>query len=672
MIYIRQSDPQQVRHHQESTDLQYGLLELGVALGWPRDRVRIIDDDLGKTGRVPEARIGFEQLVSEVALGHVGLVIGVEMSRLARNNQDWYRLFDMCAVVETLLADRDGVYDARDPNDRMLLGMKGLMSEMELHLMRGRLERGRLNKAARGALFIAPRIGYVHLPDGTCDLEPDEEARAVVRLVFQKFDELGAADAVFRYLREHQLRLPIRPHTGPHRGRLEWRDATHGAVAGILRHPNYAGVYVYGHRPVQRAAAGAASRPPQEQWKVFLRDKLPAYISWDQYLAHQKQLRDNRSRPDTPGTPRPGSALLAGLVVCGRCGRRLQVHYHGRGAREASYLCERATDLGRTDSCQGLQAGVLDELVTQQVLGALEPAALELSLQAADEVQRERERLDQRWQKQLERAAYDASRAERQYHAVEPENRLVARTLEQRWEAALRDHQQRQEEYARFQQRQALPPSPAERTAVERLARDLPALWRAPEVTPAERSQIVRCLLERVEVQVQNASEQVDVSLHWQGGFTSQHVLVRPVGHYTQLRDYDHLLERVRQLRADGVPARTIAERLQAEGFHPPRRECFTADMVRHLGRGGCRAERSDQEWDMASLSRRLLVPETRLRDWIRRGWVPARKCGGRWIAWADAAELERLRQLSAFQQTHGRFHPYPPELTSPRLHPAS
>jgi DNA invertase Pin-like site-specific DNA recombinase len=673
-VYIRQSDPRQILHHQESTDVQYALVELAVALGWPRDRVMVIDEDLGKTARLPNHRQGFNRLLNEVALGHVGLIVGVDMSRLARTNQEWYRLFDLCAMVDTRLADRDAVYDARDPNDRMLLGMKSIMSEMELHTMRGRLQRGRMNKAARGELFIASRVGYVILPDGMMDIDPDEEVQAVVRLVFEKFDELGTYRAVFRYLREQQIRLPIRPHTGPQRGCLQWREATATTLENILRHPIYAGVYAHGRIPAasRPAAANGEPCPPQQEWKVFLPDKLPAYISWEKYLENRRRLHANRTLCDTPGMPRNGSALLGGLVVCGRCGRRFQPQYHGRGGRDAYYCCNTAVDVGRTDPCPGIKVCVLDNLVAQQVLLALEPASLELSLEAARNVQRERERLDQHWRQQLQRAAYEASRAERQYEAVEPENRLVARTLEQRWEAALCRQRQLQEDYARFQQQQPLPPTAAQCAVIERLASDIPALWHSTEITSAERGQIVRCLLRRVKVHVERDSEHVDVTLHWQGGFTSQHALLRPVAHYTQLRDYDRLLKRVSQLWSEGEAAREIARRLDAEGFRPPRAEHFTPEMVRRLWRRSRRGDLSDHEWRMSSLSRRLSIPETRVRDWIRRGWVHARKSGRTWIAWADSEELRRLTQLSLHQQANGRFHRYPAELTTPKQRPGS
>lgn len=669
VVYVRQSNPQQVLDHRESTDLQYALRDLAVALGWAPERVMIIDDDLGKTARLPDTRSGFERLFSEVALKHVGLILGVEMSRLARNHQDWYRLFDCCAVVDTLLADRDGVYDATDPNDRMLLGLKGIMSEMELHTMRGRLERGRLNKAARGALFIALPIGYLVRPDGAADMDPDEEVRAVVRLVLQKFDELGTAYAVFAYLRQHGIRLPIRPHTGPNRGRLEWRDATLSTVSGMLRHPTYAGAYVYGRRRQVLRPDGSKTtgRLPRDQWKVFLPDTLPAYISWEKYLENQQRLARNRSGPETPGTPRGGVALLGGRVVCGRCGRRLQVHYHGRGPRDVYYECERAAKLGLTESCHGIKASVLDELVARQVLTALEPASLQLSLEAAADVERERQRLHEHWRKRRDRAAYEASRAERQYQLVEPENRLVARTLEASWETLLREQRRVQEEYARFRADQPLPPTPHECAAIRRLAWDIPALWHGAEMTHAERTELLRCLLDQVQVTVAGNSERVDVTLHWAGGFLSQQEVIRPVNHYTQLREYDRLLQRLTELRHSGSRAEQVAEQLHAEGFRPARRDRFTAAMVRQLWSRSGRSDLSAPEWHLPSLSRHLNVPESRLREWLRRGWLSGRKSGGTWIAWADATELSRLSQLSSYQREHGRFHSYATPLITPK-----
>jgi DNA invertase Pin-like site-specific DNA recombinase len=671
IVYIRQSGRQQVLHHQESTKVQYALKELAVALGWPEDRVMTIDDDLGKSARFADARDGFDRLLAEVALGHVGLVLGVEMSRLARTNQDWYRLFDLCAVINTRLADRDAIYDAQDPNDRMVLGMKSIMSEMELHIMHGRLQRGRMNKAARGELFIASVIGYVLHPDGTMDMDPDEEVRTAVRLVFDKFDELGSCYAVLRYLHEQEILLPIRPATGPQRGRLQWRRATASTVAKILRHPIYGGAYTHGRLPpASRTTADGELCSPQQEWKVFLPERLPAYISWEKYCEHRRQLHANRSRKDTAGTPRNGSALLAGLVVCGRCKRRFEPHYKSRSDGDVYYTCDGSGHRNYIDPCPGIKSCVLDKLVEEQILLALAPASLELNLQAAQNVQQERERLDQHWSKRLQRAAYDASRAERQYELVEPDNRLVARTLEQRWEVALCKQQQLEEDYARFKRQQPLPPTASEVAAINRLANDIPMLWHSTDVTFAERSQIVRCLLEQVDVHIEGNTEHVDVTLHWHGGFKSQHALMRPVSNYTQLRDYDRLLERVCQMRAQGETATEIARRLNAEGFYSPHLRKVTPTMVRRLWRSLASDDLLDHEWRMARLSRRLSVPETRIRDWLRRGWIHGRKSQGGWIAWADSDEIERLEKLVSHQQEKGRFHRYPPELTTAKPRP--
>jgi DNA invertase Pin-like site-specific DNA recombinase len=669
VVYIRQSSPQQVLDHQESTARQYALVDLAVALGWPRERVCVIDEDQGKSASVG-GREGFERLLSEVTLGHVGLVLGLELSRLARRSREWGELFELCGVRGTRLGDEDGIYDPNDVNDRLVLGLKGIMSELELHLMRNRLQRGRVHKAQRGELFIAAPIGYVRLPDGRVELDPDEQARAVVRWVFEKFDELGTVRRVLHYLWEREIRLPVRPHTGPQRGQLQWRRPCESTLRSMLRHPLYAGVYSYGRRTRERGPEGMLSthQLPPDKWGVLLPDKVPAYISREQYEQHQQRLANNAHGPHTPGVPRPGAALLSGLLVCGHCGRRLQVHYTGRHRQTAYYFCERASKLGRADACHGLPARLLDALVTQQVGLALAPAGLEVSLQAAEDIHRERQRLDQHWRRQLERVQYEAARAERQYQAVDAENRLVARTLEQRWEAALREVQTTQEQYARFQAAPPAVPDEQDQAAIRRLAEDMPTLWESAELTAGERSEVIRCLLERVELRVQADTQYVDVTLHWVGGYTSQQELLRPVAHYTQLRDYDRLLEQIRAGRDTGCTAAEIAEHLAAEGARTPRGGRFTADMIRHLWR---RCETSpggrEHEWHLPALSRELAVPETRLRDWLRRGWVHGRKSHGAWIAWADTDELKRLRRLSAVQRERGKFQLYESSLTTPK-----
>jgi DNA invertase Pin-like site-specific DNA recombinase/DNA-binding transcriptional MerR regulator len=676
IVYVRQSSPHQVLHHRESRARQYALADYAVALGWPPQRVLVLDEDQGQSGQAAATRAGFHRLLAEVTMEHAGLVLALEMSRLARSSQDWHQLLQLCALFGTLLADEDGVYDPRDANDRLLLGLKGTISEFETVTMRNRLERGRLNKAQRGALFHRVPTGYVKVSPDRVELDPDEQVRAVVRLIFDKYDELGSVRGLLRYLLRHDLRLGIRPATGPRRGQLEWRRPCLPTLHQILHHPIYAGAYVYGRR--QRGRGRGEAGPdqatvrllPMAQWSVLRRDGLPAYISWERYLQNQERLRQHRTSAATPGAPRPGAALLAGLVACGTCGRRLRPSYH----HGPYYVCDRHQRDGTPKVCSGLSAHGIDDLVAQQVLRALQPAALELSLRAVEDVEAERARLDRHWQQRLRRVRYEAQEAERRYRAVDAENRLVAHTLEQGWEEALRALRQAEEDYDRFVREKPCPLSVEERAGIRALASDIPALWRAPETTPQDRKEIIRLLLERVVVHVRQDSEYADVTLHWRGGCTSRHRVVRPVQAYTQLRDYEQLLGRIVELRRAGQTAARIAAALNQEGFSPPRRRGgFSKELVRQLlSRRGLADERTyaDQlnphEWWLPELAREIGVPAVTLRHWRRQGWVHARQtpAQGVWILWADGREQKRLRQLAAL--SHRGAKDYPAKLTTP------
>src|SRR5215213_1364202 len=450
VVYVRQSTAQQVLDHQESTRLQYGLVDRARALGWATDRVLVIDEDLGRSGTRADERAGFQRLVSEVSLDHVGLILGLEMSRLARSNKDWYQLLELCALFRTLIADLDGVYDPAQYNDRLLLGLKGTLSEAELHVLKQRMHEGRRNKARRGELRFALPIGYVWRPEGTIGFDPDEQVQAVVRLVFRKFAELGTLHGVLRYLADHQIQLGVRVREGPGKGDLVWRRPNRMTLQTVLKHPLYAGAYVYGRRqedPRRRRAGQRRSGRvvmAREDWLAFVPDHAPGYISWEQYERNQAQLAANRARTESRGAVRTGRALLAGLVRCARCGPRMIVRYEGARAGPA-YVCARhASDYG-APHCQQVPAPPLDAFVSQHVLAALEPAALELSLTAVERLEQERTELVRLWEQRRERAAYEAERARRQYDAVEPENRLVAHTLERHWEEKLAAQQQLEE-----------------------------------------------------------------------------------------------------------------------------------------------------------------------------------------------------------------------------------
>ncbi|MFL5340380.1 MAG: recombinase family protein [Gemmataceae bacterium] len=684
VVYIRQSTPQQVVEHRESTDRQYALVQRAFNLGWSKDRVEVIDEDQGRSGRHVEGRLGFQHLLAEIGLDHVGIIFGLEMSRLARSNKDWHQLLELCALFRTLLADQDGLYDPTDYNDRLLLGLKGTMSEAELHILRSRMYQGLLNKAKRGEVFNHAPIGYVKQLAGEFALDPDQQVQSVVRLVFDEFERQGTLHGLLRYLVHHGIRLPIRPHSGPTRGQLEWRRPNRVTLQNLLHRPLYAGYYCWGQRATDprrkvagRPGTGRTSRQPQD-CLILLPERCPAYITAGRFWANQQRLAANRAAG--LGAPRHGPSLLGGLLVCGRCGRRLMVSYvnGGSGVR---YSCARGVVDYAEPVCQSLSGQRLDQFVSSQVLAVLQPAALELHLAAAADLRQERQRLHQHWQQQRERAGYETERAARQYQAVEPENRLVARELERRWDEALQKQRRVEEDYERFRHAQPAEVSPTEQELIRSLARSLPVLWAAESTTAADRQRIIRFLIERIVVDVQGASERVAVTIHWVGGSNSSHELVRAVQRYDQMADYPKLCARIRELRAQGATMASVARHLNDEGFRPPKRaERFNVGIVAgFLAKGGRSGPRprvlnaggllQKGEWLLSDLARQLHMPAATLHRWRQVGWVHARKLpvpGGHWAIWADRIELKRMACLRQFRRSWLVKSP-PLHLTTPK-----
>lgn len=674
VVYVRQSTVQQVMDHRESTHLQYGLADRAVALGWPKQRVLVIDEDQGKSGSSAERREGFARLVAEVGLDHVGLILGVEMSRLARCSKDWHQLLEICALFSTLIADLDGIYDPSQYNDRLLLGLKGTMSEAELHVLKQRLHQGKLGKARRGELTFALPVGYVRRPSGEVVFDPDEQVQQVVRLVFRKFEELGTLHAVPRYLVAHGIRLGVRVREGEGKGELEWRKPNRMTLQNMLKNPIYAGVYAYGKRQVDprgkrpgRPSTGRVVIDPG-QWHASIEDSFPAYISLEHYERNLQRLAANQARAEEIGAVRHGPSLLQGLLVCGKCGHRMQVRYGG-SKKLHTYTCGRmATDYAGS-FCHYLPGACLDEFVGEWVLKALEPAALEISLETSGHLEKEREELSSLWHKRLERAVYEAERAGRHYRLVEPENRLVARQLAREWEEKLEAQRKLEEDYRRFLAEQPRSLSVAERENIRRLARDIPALWHSPSTTMAERKEIVRQIVERVTVENEGKSERLHVSIDWVGGLQSRGVVVRPVSKVEHLSYYPQLCERLREFVAEGFSTAEIAEALHREGMRPPKHaERFSrqavGDLLRRLGLRPVRSRGrrnfsepapKEHEWWLSDLARRLGMPAGTLHGWIRRGWIEAyqQRSSGRWIVQADEAEVERLRQLRSLPMGH-------------------
>lgn len=663
IVYVRQSSPQQVLENRESRERQYALADFARRLGWAAERIVVIDDDQGLSGKTSDNRVGFQRLMAEVSLNHVGIVLGLELSRLSRSNKDWHQLVDVCGIFNTLLCDQDGVYDASDGNDRLLLGMKGAMSEFELVTLRNRLLRGTRNKAERGELFPAVPVGYHKLSTDQVVQDPDEQARAMIHLVFEKFAELRTAYGVFRYFTENGLRLGFRCLRGERKGDLEWRAPSLTRILAILRHPIYAGAYAYGlHRagkknPISGVNEGGQWFVPPSELPVLIRDRLPAYITWDQFLANQELLRQNRALKGSRGAPRRGEALLGGLIVCGKCGHRMSTRYPGD--KKPSYQCHQHyidTDQQLKEPCGRITAATLDALVAREVLRALEPASLELSLRAIEDVERDRQRLHDQWRQRLERARQDVARAERQYQLADPENRLVARTLETRWEESLKRERNEREEYERFLSRQPATISATERQRIRALSENIEQLWNSADTSAIDRKQIMRCVVDRVILVTDRATELNEVTIVWQGGMATTHKLARAVGSFVQLKDYDKLAERIRELHAAGRHHFQIAETLNREGFTPPRRRgVFTkgqvGDLIRRLGLCG-ELFRNEllrkHEWWIPDLARKLGVNSVKIHYWVKHDWINHRRTptGKHLIVWADQDELRRLRQL--------------------------
>jgi len=571
IVYVRQSTPKQVALNQESTRRQYQLAETAQKLGWPRPRVHVIDEDLGLSGASSDERRGFQRLVATISLGDVGIVLVTEVSRLSRLNSDWHRVIELCAVFETLIADEDGLYDPRDPNDRLVLGLKGTLFSAELHILHARMRGGLLNKARRGALALRLPVGYRRLGDGSVVQDPDEQVRTSLRTIFEQFALLQRARAVQRYFKAHDLQMPRYVQDGPDLGRLFWVTPTYQMIQQVLTNPAYAGLFVFGRR-VQQAQPGLppqvrSHRRPIEDWDIVVPDVYPPYISRAQYEANRETLRANMYNfvKKQRGAPREGPGLLAGIIICGKCGRRMTVSY---GKSHHAYWCRREQLTEHAAQCQSFPVSHLDAAIRDLFFTAVQPARLETVLTALDVLEEERRVLDHQWQLKLERARYAVRLAQRQYDAVDPDNRLVARELETRWNDALGALEDLERTYVRARRTELAPLTDAEQQAVHQLADDLPGVWEAPTTQMADRKQLVRLVIQEVHVTVTSSASPrtAELSVLWAGGATTTHTVVCPKAGWHCLTD-PTLVERIRHL-AQSCPDYQIADRLNAEGLH--------------------------------------------------------------------------------------------------------
>ena len=590
-VYVRQSTQAQLERNVESTERQYALVERAVELGFAREQVVVIDEDLGVSGSGLSERSGFARLTAEVALGHAGLVLGLEASRLARNNADWYRLLDLCGVTDTLIGDADGLYHPGSFNDRLLLGLKGTMSEAELHVLRARLEGGIRNKAARGELRRGLPVGLVWgEADGEVLLHPDEAVRGAIATIFERFAELGSARAVWLWLRGEGLPFPLQSSTF---GEIRWVSPTYHQVHSVLTNPVYAGAYVYGKTRRERyvdergVPRTRIRRLARADWQVLIPDHHLGFIDWQTFEANQARIaRNTRPRAHEPGGAiREGAALLQGLAVCGRCGRRLKVHYDGRrGHGRPGYHCPGSVLVeGRGQWCLRVGGVQIDEAVASALLAALTPAGVKAALVAAESLEADHDAALAQWRLQVERARYEAQRAERRYRAVEPEHRLVARGLEREWEQTLTALAAAEAELALRERQRPRTLTAGEREQLLALGADLGRVWSVPTTSDRDRKQLLRTLIEEVIVDVVREQRRATLTLRWRGGALSELVVPLPRQQPTIRTDEDTiaLLERL----AVHYPDATIAGILNRQGRRSANGERFTAQIVGNLRR---------------------------------------------------------------------------------------
>lgn len=581
LVYVRQSSRHQVLAHQESLKLQYDLQHRAIAAGWDQARVRVIDSDLGQTGRTAQGRRGFQEVVSLVNQEQVGILFAYDVTRLARNCTDWYQLLDLCGYRRCLVGDQDGIYDPATPNGRLILGLKGLIAELELHTLRARLTAGLLNKAQRGELALTLPIGLVRDALGRVFKHPDQEVQHRLELVFTSFLKVKAACQVVRFLNDRDLLLPRKDRFGD----LVWRQPTVSAILSILKNPAYAGAFVYGRsRAVPRARVPhqRVQKPlPMDQWKVCHRDKYPAYIDWATFEKIQGMIRDNHSeyhRNQTRGVPRPGKALLHGLVYCGECGHKMVVQYKGR----PSYLCNYLRQQYRVPVCQNLPTAPIDAHVVTAFLQALSPVELDLYGKAVAALRHDEEQVRQAQQQQVERLRYQARLAERQYHQTDPDNRLVAAELEGRWEVALRDLQAAEERLQLAQQQPQVPEvlSSDEREAFLQAGKKIPELWHHGSLTPQQQKAFLRCLIDKVVVH-RSAPDTLQVRIVWKGGDTTAAALPVTVGALARLSSAKEMEKEILRLAKAGKTDAEITALLTQQGHRSPKKATVLTSTVR-------------------------------------------------------------------------------------------
>lgn len=630
-LYVRQSTLRQVLENTESTQRQYALRDRAVALGWPLDRIVVIDSDLGQSGASGADRAGFQRLVSEVGLGRVGIVLGLEVSRLARNSTDWHRLLELCALSDTLILDEDGLYDPAHFNDRLLLGLKGTMSEAELHVLKARLRGGILSRARRGELKQMVPVGFIHDAQERVILDPDVQVQAAVRLFFDTFKRTGSCLAVVKEFHAKDLLFPRRLRSGAHKGELVWAELLHCRARQIIHNPRYAGAFVFGRTKHRRLPSGKYSsrQVPREEW-ILLRDVHPGYVTWEEYLSNLQRVKGNALAWSTErhrGPAREGTALMQGLVICGACGERMSVRYHSHHNQEIpTYWCgRRPMHRGEIGLCQTVHGGALDAAIGDIIIEAMTPLAIEVALSVQQELTSRQEEADRLRRQHVERAKYEAELAQRRFLKVDPDNRLVADALEADWNAKLRALAAAQEAYEKAAAADVSLVSNAERAELMTLATDFPRLWRDPRTQMKDKKRMLRLLIEDVTL---TKGDTVHVDIRFVGGATRSLDLPLPKS-CVELRTTDAEVVNEIDRLIDTYTDKEIAEVLNERGVRTVVTTPWTAARIGRLRAIYCLSDRRTR-----LLAQGLLTPQdvaarygvviSTVHLWRRRGLLHA------------------------------------------------
>ncbi len=648
-LYVRQSTLRQVVENTESTERQYALRQRAVALGWPDDRIVVVDDDQGQSGASAD-RQGFQRLVADVGLGRAGIVMGLEVSRFARNNVEWHRLLEICALAKTLILDEDGLYDPAHYNDRLLLGLKGTMSEAELHMLRARLNGGKMNKARRGELMLRLPVGLLYNDDEKVVLDPDKQVQDAIRTLFETFRRTGSAGAVIRHFREHGLRFPRRPVHGPHKGELLWKEIDHTRVLNVLHNPRYAGAFCYGrHRKgIVRDRRQTARAMADEQWHVLIADAHDGYVSWDQLEENRRILRENAPSIDDEkkrSAPREGPALLQGLIMCGRCGERMTVSYGGRSTPRPIYRCQARAIARAEKSCQEIPGTSVDDAIGKLVVEAVTPLALEVSITVQTQIEHSLDEADRLRRQQVERAEYEAQLARRRYMSVDPDNRLVVDTLEADWNHKLRGLRSAQDEYERQSEADRLILDDDSKKEVLALATDFPRQWSDPATPQRERKRMLRLLIDDVTL---TRTDQITAAVRFRGGATEILTLPLPAPIWKQQTTPKEVIAEIDRLLEDH-PDDEIAEILNRASHRPGGGGTFTGQKVSRIRRDyrliPRRQRLRDRELISAEeIAARMGVTNQTVRRWKRKGLLRAHVIDGCLRALYEKPDFDKLR----------------------------